>query len=185
MTRTRGRAGDLDEAEAAYRACLDLRPDDPWPLLGLGWVAVEREDHVAASPYLLRAVDAGDVKTEGYAAMLLGAPAKAARDLGEALRWYERAFTADDRHAPLAMGHLGELHYWLGERAGARHWYERMLEVTDLPELVAEACCRLGEMAAADGDAARAAKHLERAAGTGDPAFAGRARELLGQLPRN
>ncbi|MFV2174103.1 tetratricopeptide repeat protein [Actinomadura sp. LOL_016] len=134
MTRTRGGDGDLDEAEAAYRVCLDLRPDDPWSLLGLGWVESERGDAAAARPHLLRAVDAGDVKTEGYAAMLLGAPAKAARDLGEALRWYERAYTADDRHAPLAMGHLGELHHWLGERDGARRWYERMLEVTDLPD---------------------------------------------------
>ncbi|GGV34893.1 hypothetical protein GCM10010182_68550 [Actinomadura cremea] len=184
MARTRGGDGDLDDAEAAYRVCLDVRPDDPWSLLGLGWVDVERGDAAAARPHLLRAVDAGDVKTEGYAAMLLGAPAKAARDLGEALRWYERAFTADGRHAPLAMGHLGELHYWLGERDGARRWYERMLEVTDLPELVAEACCRLGEMAAEDGDAARAAEHLERAAGTGDPAFAERAGELLDGLPR-
>ncbi|MEV5830653.1 tetratricopeptide repeat protein [Spirillospora sp. NPDC052242] len=185
MTRTRGAGGDLDEAEAAYRVCLDLRPDDPWTLLGLGWVAAERGDYDAARPHLLAAVDAGDPKTEGYAAMLLAAPAKQARDVGEALRWYERALAADDRHAPLATGHLGELHYWMGDRDAARRWYERMLEVTDLPDLVAEACCRLGEMAAADGDAARAAQHLERAAATGDPAFAGKARELLARLPRN
>ncbi|RSN62252.1 hypothetical protein [Actinomadura sp. WAC 06369] len=185
MTRTRGADGDLDEAEAAYRACLDLRPDDPWTLLGLGWVAAGRGDDDAARPHLLRAVDAGDPKTEGYAAMLLAAPAKQARDVTEAHRWYERALAADDRHAPLATGHLGELHYWVGDRDGARHWYERMLEVTDLPDLVAEACCRLGEMAAEDGAAARAAEHLERAAATGDPAFAGKARELLDRLPRN
>ncbi|WP_433461389.1 hypothetical protein [Spirillospora sp. CA-128828] len=185
MTRTRGGSGDLDEAEAAYQACLSLKPGEPWSLLGLGWVAAERGDDEAARPHLLEAVDAGHAHAEGYAAMLLGGSAKAARDVGEALRWYERAMNAHDRHAPLATGHLGELHYLVGDRAGARHWYERMLKVTDLPELVAEACFRLGEMAAAGGDTERAVKHLGRAVRTEDATFAGQARELLGTLTPN
>jgi tetratricopeptide (TPR) repeat protein len=184
MARTRGARGDLDEAEAAYGVCLRLKPGEAWSLLGLGWVAAERGDHDAARPYLLRAVDAGHAHAEGYAAMLLGGSAKAARDVGEALRWYERAMI-HDRHAPLATGHLGELCYQVGDRDGARRWYERMLEVTDLPDLVAEACFRLGEMAAADGDTARARTNLERAAGTEDATFAEQARRLLGTLAPN
>ncbi|NUP45063.1 MAG: hypothetical protein HOY76_50585, partial [Streptomyces sp.] len=71
------------------------------------------------------------------------------------------------------------LHYWLGDRDGARTWYERLLRVTDEPELIAEGAFRLGEMAAEDGDRGRAGELLERAAGTGSGEFAARARVLM------
>ncbi|MDX3227407.1 WD40 repeat domain-containing protein [Streptomyces sp. ME19-01-6] len=185
MLRTRGGDGDNEEARAAYQQALDLEVKGPaWATLGLGWTALNLGDAETAETYLLRAVElaGSDLRTKGYATMLLGRIAKGRRDLPGALKWYQMAFKADSIHRPLATGHLGELHYWLGDRDGARTWYERLLKATHEPELVAEGAFRLGEMAAEDGDRGRAGELLERAAATGSGEFAGQARELLGGL---
>ncbi|MFI1333303.1 tetratricopeptide repeat protein [Streptomyces sp. NPDC020845] len=182
MLRTRGGDGDNEEARAAYQQALDLGVKKPaWATLGLGWTALNLGDTETAEPYLLSAVElaGSELTTRGYAAMLLGRIAKDRRDLPAALKWYQKAFKADDIHRPLATGHLGELHYWLGDRDGARTWYERLLRATHEPELIAEGAFRLGEMAAEDGDRGRASELLERAAGTGSGEFAERAQELL------
>ncbi|MEU1665829.1 tetratricopeptide repeat protein [Streptomyces sparsogenes] len=181
--RTRGGAGDHEEARAAYQQALDLGVKDPArATLGLGWTVLDLGDAETAESYLLRAVElaGSELATRGCAAMLLGRIAKERRDLPAALTWYQKAFKDDSAHRPLATGHLGELHYLLGERDGARVWYARMLRATQDPELIAEGAFRLGEMAVEDGDRERAAELLERAATTGRGRFAEQARELLG-----
>ncbi|MEU5638973.1 WD40 repeat domain-containing protein [Streptomyces milbemycinicus] len=186
MLRTRGGDGDGEEARAAYQQALDLGVKRPaWATLGLGWTAHNLGEEETSETHLLRAVElaGSDLRTRGYAAMLLGRIAKGRRDLPGALKWYQMAFKADGIHRPLATGHLGELHYWLGDRDGARTWYERLLKATHEPELIAEGAFRLGEMAAEDGDRERAGELLERAADTGSGEFAERARELLRGLP--
>ncbi|MES4901280.1 MULTISPECIES: tetratricopeptide repeat protein [unclassified Streptomyces] len=186
VLRTRGGDGDYEEARAAYQQALDLGVKEPArAIVGLGWTALNQGDEETAESYLLRAVEpaGSELTTRGYAAMLLGRIAKERRDLPAALKWYQKAFKADSIHRPLATGHLGELHYWLGDRDGARTWYERLLKATQEPELVAEGAFRLGEMAAEDGDGGRAREFLERAAATGSAEFAERARELLRGLP--
>ncbi|MEV0647410.1 tetratricopeptide repeat protein [Phytomonospora sp. NPDC050363] len=185
LVRTRAGQGDHVEASALYRKAIDLGAPKPgWAHLGLGWTATEIGDDEAAEPLLLRALELApaDLSIRGYASMLLGGIAKKRRNLAEALRWYRQAFKADDAHRPLATGHLGELHYLLDETEQARVWYERMLRATDDPELVAEGCCRLGELAARDGDRQVAVDLLNRAVATGSGAFADSARNLLGDL---
>ncbi|MFD8867820.1 WD40 repeat domain-containing protein [Streptomyces sp. NPDC059590] len=180
--RTRGGDGDNEEARAAYLQALDLGVKKPaWATLGLGWTALDLGDEETAETHLLRAVElaGSELTTRGYAAMLLGHIAKGRRDLPAALKWYQKALKADSLHRPRATGQLGELHYWLGERDGARTWYERMLKAAREPELIAEGAFRLGEMAAEDGDRERAIEFLERGAATGSGTFAEQARELL------
>ncbi|MER7790029.1 WD40 repeat domain-containing protein [Streptomyces sp. NPDC097640] len=183
--RTRGGDGDNEEARAAYLQALDLGvKKTAWATLGLGWTALNLGEEETAETHLLRAVElaGSELTTRGYAAMLLGHIAKGRRDLPAALKWYQKALKADSLHRPRATGQLGELHYWLGKRDGARTWYERMLKAAREPELIAEGAFRLGEMAVEDGDRERAIEFLERGAATGSGTFAERARELLSGL---
>ncbi|WP_433519602.1 hypothetical protein ACQP2T_31075 [Nonomuraea sp. CA-143628] len=111
------------------------------------------------------------------AAMELGYLAKIARDAPEARRWYGPVVESDDESAALAAAHLGELHYWLGDKEESLRWYDRTLSGTDDPELVGEAALRVGEMR---GDPTA----LRRAADSGHAGFAEQALTLLSELER-
>jgi len=186
LLRNRHERAGTEEALELYRRAVEL--DAPksvaWATLGIGWCLHDLGDEEAAEPSLRAAVEVAgkDAHPIGYAAMLLGGLAKKRRNVPEALTWYQRAFTTDDVHRPLATGHLGELYYLLGERESAVKWYQRMLKATKDPELVAEGCFRIGEFAAADGERAKARTFLRRAIGTGDRKFGAQARELLAGL---
>ncbi|WP_026120295.1 tetratricopeptide repeat protein [Nocardiopsis potens] len=129
-------------------------------------------------------VDHGDRGTAAMGAMMLGHAAKESRDTAEARRWYQWVIDSGDLfQRELALAHLGELYYLVGDREQAREFYRRTLGSTrSSPDLVAEAACRLGEMAAQDGDTDQAVSHLERARDTGDAAFAPQAERLLNEL---
>ncbi|MET9317918.1 hypothetical protein ABZX12_39355 [Kribbella sp. NPDC003505] len=76
----------------------------------------------------------------------LGLIAKHHRDLPEAKRWFGQFVESGYDGAPLAAAHLGELCYWLGDKAGALHWYGYTLANTEVPELVEEAEQRTAEL---------------------------------------
>ncbi|WP_405796867.1 tetratricopeptide repeat protein [Streptomyces sp. NBC_01506] len=129
-------------------------------------------------------VDNSDRGTAAMAAMMLGADAKERRDVAEARRWYQWVIDSGDIfQRELALAHLGELYYWVGDRDQSRAFYLRALNSTrSNPDLVAEAAYRLGEMAGEDGDTDQAVRYLERAWETGDATFGPQAGELLGRL---
>ncbi|WP_433518270.1 tetratricopeptide repeat protein [Nonomuraea sp. CA-143628] len=118
------------------------------------------------------------------AKMYLGALAKRERDWPEALRWYQQVIdSGEEKQAPLAAAHLGELAYWLGDRSSAVRYYELTLATdTRQPDLVGEAAYRLGEIRHGDGDLDLARKHLRRAVESGDEDFAAQAQTLLAKL---
>ncbi|WP_343951976.1 tetratricopeptide repeat protein [Nonomuraea longicatena] len=189
-----GGYGDRARAAEAYQRAVELGNDDTAmrSALKLGLLLRRLQDHdgaVEAARTARRLAEAGaEREFRTHAALLLGDALKARGGDGD----YPAACDAlqegldlggeQGRNRALIMGHLGELHYWQGSREGARAWYERMLPLTEDPELVAEGSYRLGEYAAADGDRERAAEHLRRAAGTGYPGFSEQAAELLERL---
>lgn len=115
---------------------------------------------------------------------MLGGDAKDRRDVAEAQRWYQWVIDSGDRfQRELALTHLGELHYWVGDRDQSREFYQHTLNSTrSNADLVAEAAYRLGEMASQDGDTDQAVRYLERARDIGDATFGPQASQLLCRL---
>ncbi|MEO3884195.1 tetratricopeptide repeat protein [Nonomuraea sp. B5E05] len=177
------RAGEVDEGREVYRRVLDAGDADRAvrAMIGIGHTYHD-EDGARAREWYRRAVDAGDGHNGALAAMYLGALAKRERDFGEALTWYQRVIDAGDSESGLASAHLGELCYWLGDRDGALRYYEQTLGLTEQPDLVAEAACRLGEIRYERGDLEQARRMLRRAVDTGDASFATEAEALLAKI---
>ncbi|HEX4815146.1 MAG TPA: tetratricopeptide repeat protein, partial [Nonomuraea sp.] len=176
-------AGLVEEGRRTYARVLDAGDAG---LAARAMVALGQtyhdEDEERARDWYLRAAETADGRTVALAAMCLGALAKRNRDFPEALTWYQRVIDAGDPESGLAAAHLGELCYWIGDRDGALRYYELTLGLTDDPELVAEAACRLGEIRYERGDLALARHLLRTAADTGDPAFGPQAELLLGRM---
>ena len=61
-------------------------------------------------------------------------------------------------------------------------WYQKTVKEAGEPELIGEACFRIGEIAAAGGERAKARGFLRRAIRSGDETFGPQARELLERL---
>ncbi|MEU6040121.1 tetratricopeptide repeat protein [Actinomadura sp. NPDC047616] len=184
LAQTLEEQGEVAEARDVYRRLAE--GGDPEfaarAMVALGQTYHD-EDETQARRWYLRAVDAGDADLSPTAAMYLGALGKRARDFDAALPWYQRVIDAGHCDAGLAAAHLGELCYWLGDRDGAVRYYELTLSLTDLPDLVAEAAYRLGEIRHRDGDLPAARTALLRALETEDATFAPQARALLSRLP--
>lgn len=174
-------AGEVAEGRQVLLRVVD--GDDPdlagRAMLGLG-ITYRDEDEAQARDWYLKALES----IGPLAAMYLGALAKRARDFPEALTWYQRVIDAGHSESGMAAAHLGELCYWLGDRDGALRYYELTLSLTDQPDLVAEAACRLGEIRHERGDLALAVRMLEIAVDTGDETFAPEAAGLLGRISR-
>ncbi|MEW9548113.1 tetratricopeptide repeat protein [Nonomuraea sp. NPDC050783] len=199
LAQTLAGAGLLEEGRAAYLRVVEAGDPD---LAARAMVALGRtyhdEDAELAREWYLRATRAtaeataargagsaawtADGHTAALAAMHLGALAKRERDFPEALTWYQRVIDAGDAESGTAAAHLGELCYWLGDRDGALRFYELTLGLTEQPDLVAEAACRLGEIRYERGEVAAARRLLRAAADSGDPSFAPRAGSLLARL---
>ncbi|MFC4005839.1 tetratricopeptide repeat protein [Nonomuraea purpurea] len=179
-------AGEVEEGRRVYLRVLDAGDAD---LAARAMVALGRthhdEDGELAREWYLKAVEAGESHVSALAAMYLGALAKQNRDFPEALTWYQRVIDSGDPESGLAAAHLGELCYWLGDRDGALRFYELTLTLTEQPDLVAEAACRLGEIRYERGDLALARRMLEIAVETGDESFAPQAGGLLDKLAPN
>ncbi|MFC5820828.1 tetratricopeptide repeat protein, partial [Nonomuraea harbinensis] len=177
-------AGKEAEGRAAYRRVLEAGDPEAAAraMVALG-NTYHDEDEAAARAWYVQAVHATEGHVSALGAMYLGALAKRRRDFPEALGWYQRVIDAGDPEAGMAAAHLGELAYWLGDRDGTVRYYELTLTLTDRPELVAEAACRLGEVRMADGDPDAARRLLERAVASGDETFTLEAKTLLAKLP--
>lgn len=177
-------AGKEAEGRAAYRRVLEAGDPEAAAraMVALG-NTYHDEDEAAARAWYAQAVHATEGHVSALGAMYLGALAKRRRDFPEALGWYQRVIDAGDPEAGMAAAHLGELAYWLGDRDGTVRYYELTLTLTDRPELVAEAACRLGEVRMADGDPDAARRLLERAVASGDETFTLEAKTLLAKLP--
>ncbi|AQZ65528.1 Exonuclease SbcC [[Actinomadura] parvosata subsp. kistnae] len=176
-------AGHVEEGRQVYLRVLEADDGDlaARAMIALGQTYHE-EDAERARAWYRRAVEEGEGHVGALAAMYLGALAKQDRNFPEALTWYQRVIDAGDPESGMAAAHLGELCYWLGDRDGALRYYELMLELTERPELVAEAAFRLGEIRYERGDLELARRLLATAAGTGDPAFAPEAETLLAKI---
>lgn len=176
-------AGQVDEGRQVYLRVLEAGDAD---LAARAMVALGQtyhdEDEARAHAWYLRAVEEGAGHVSALGAMYLGALAKRRRDFPEALTWYQRVIDAGDPESGMAAAHLGELCYWLGDRDGALRYYELTLGLSERPELVAEAACRLGEIRYERGDLTLARSLLVTAVETGDPSFAPEAETLLAKL---
>ncbi|MBO0869357.1 MAG: tetratricopeptide repeat protein, partial [Micromonosporaceae bacterium] len=115
------KAGRVAEARAEFARVVESDQADlaARAMIGLG-ETYSSDDPAQAEHWFRRAVAVPDCErhTRAVAAMYLGALAKRRRDLAGALPWYQQVIDSGDSEAPLAAAHLGELHYWLGDRDG-------------------------------------------------------------------
>jgi tetratricopeptide (TPR) repeat protein len=149
----------------------------------LGATAFDKGEDDTARAWWVRALGAGHAAMAHRATMNLASLAKRRSDLPETLRLLTPVADSGHRDAALAAAHIAELHYWLQEKDEALRWYRRTLDATDDPALVGEAAYRIGEILHDGGDPDTARQYLERAATTGDPAFAPQAIALLAGVP--
>lgn len=138
-------AGQVDESLATLTDA--ARDDDPEAVFALAQSHLKAGNHAAARTVFLRAADRESAVLEEVL-FNLGLLAKDRRDLPDATLWFGRYIDAGHVAAPLAAAHLGELCYWLGDKAGSIRWYAYTLAHTDVPELVEEAEQRTAELQA-------------------------------------
>ncbi|MGP3991562.1 tetratricopeptide repeat protein [Streptomyces sp. 3N207] len=185
------RAGEIDEARSVFHRVTDLDTGLVCRALSrIGESYNRRDEGDEAHAWYRRALEApGEPDTAALAGItcLLGGRAKAAGDLPEARRRYQAVLDlGDPGQRPLAAAHLAEMAYWLGEYDTAARFYEFTLATgTRDAELVGEACCRLAEIRREAGETDLARRCLLRAADSGHPEFARRARALLDDLRRS
>lgn len=174
-------AGDLDGAEAGYRAVLKKWPKTADALHLLGLVAQARGDGARALPLLERAVrlapDAADMQFN------LGLALQAAGDEAAA----ERAFTACVARAPShagALHALGVLSFGRGQLDAAEGHYRRALAADPrAPKLLADLAFLLIEQGLHEEAAALSRRALQAAPGDEDAACTlGKALQELGEF---
>jgi tetratricopeptide (TPR) repeat protein len=115
-----------DPAEAAARAALALRPDDPSASGSLGNVLAQTGRHAAAESAFLRTVELDPGMVEGW--LNLGNLALAERRLDQARSYYERALEISPAYAA-ALFHLGLVDYYSGQQTEARIRWEMVLRL--------------------------------------------------------
>ena len=150
-------AGDADVAATRLETLLESRPDDAAVLdaLAEAYAALDRPDDALYHAQLATAATDRPEPRLRLAALLAERG-----DLAAAAAAYEAA-TAGAVGDPEPLIALGEIYARLGQSADERRVLLRLLDFGD----TAAARLRLADLAEADGDARRAATHLEAAVG--------------------
>ncbi len=132
----------IDEAEAALRRLLELRPEDPQSLNALGYTLVDRTARIDEGFVLIQkahALSPSDpfiLDSMGWALYRLGR-------LDEAVNYLNRAL--NERPDPEIAAHLGEVLWAKGEPAKAREVWQSQLKVTPDNPMLLETVRRHGQ----------------------------------------
>lgn len=126
--------GKIDDAEARLRRVVELKPDDPQALNGLGYTLVDRTSRVAEGFALIERAhklapdDAFILDSMGWALFKLGR-------YGEAETYLRRAFK--ERPDAEIAAHLGEVLWAAGQRDRAQDvWQSQLKSTPDNPVLL-------------------------------------------------
>jgi len=125
---------DYDGAVAAYNALLVVDPNNEKARIGIGLTSLERGDVQAAEDTLMKAAAASSAGRDVF--YNLAEVKNSKQEFDEAMKWYERASTADPSWGkPLYK--LGTLALNKGERQNAAKLFERVIAVDPVsPEAV-------------------------------------------------
>jgi Tfp pilus assembly protein PilF len=107
--------GRIEEAGAAYKKALDLKPDRPEPIGGMGAVLVQQRKYSDALPMLRRVVEMG--KQSSATHLYLGLAETMTGDYPNAEANLKRAFEMNP--SPITRIYLANLYELKGEPAGA------------------------------------------------------------------
>jgi tetratricopeptide (TPR) repeat protein len=122
------RAGRYEEAEAAFRRCLELAPDYPEALNYLGYMWAERGVNLEEARDLIAKAVAAEPESAAFLDSMawvlfkLGKPA-------EALEWMERALQHSEKPDATLLDHHGDILWALGRDEEARAAWRKSLEV--------------------------------------------------------
>ncbi|MGD9981659.1 MAG: tetratricopeptide repeat protein [Hyphomonadaceae bacterium] len=129
----RERLGRWPEAEADLRRALELSPDQPDVLNYLGYMWVDRGEHLQEGLAMirraaeLRPMSGAIIDSLGWAYYRLG-------DYAQALEWLEAAVRLEPAD-PTLNDHLGDVYWRLGRRVEARFQWQRAMTLDpDDPE---------------------------------------------------
>jgi len=132
--------GRVDEAVARLRVVVELKPDDPQALNGLGYTLVDRTPRVSEGTALIERAhklspdDPFILDSMGWAMFKLGRYAEAERYLRRAM---------EERPDAEIAAHLGEVLWAKGEREHAQEVWQSQLKVTPDNALLLETVRRL------------------------------------------
>jgi tetratricopeptide (TPR) repeat protein len=161
----------------------------------LGKMAQEQRDYAAAGNWYRQALAIDEKTGDEQAASTchqLGVLAQEQRDFAAAGEWYRQALVlwekAGSEHAATTCGQLGEVGLQQGDFAAARQWYSHALDIQEKAgdeHGAADACGRLGSVAALREDWVESARWLIRSIGafrrTNDTGSARRNTEIFMQ----
>ena len=132
--------GRVDEAVARLRVVVELKPDDPQALNGLGYTLVDRTPRVSEGTALIERAhklspdDPFILDSMGWAMFKLGRYAEAERYLRRAM---------EERPDAEIAAHLGEVLWAAGERDRAQEVWQSQLKLTPDNALLLETVRRL------------------------------------------
>jgi Flp pilus assembly protein TadD len=131
----RERLGRWPEAEADLRRALELSPDQPDVLNYLGYMWVDRGDHLQEGLAMirraaeLRPMSGAIIDSLGWAYYRMG-------DYAQALEWLEAAVRLEPAD-PTLNDHLGDVYWRVGRRIEARFQWQRAMTLDpDDPEAI-------------------------------------------------
>ncbi len=122
------RAGRYDEAEAAFRRCLELAPDYAEALNYLGYMWAERGVNLDEAHQLIARAVAAEPESAAFLDSMAWVLFKQGKTT-EALDWMERALQRIEKPDATLLDHHGDILWALGREEEARAAWRKSLEI--------------------------------------------------------
>ena len=128
------RSGNISEAVAAFRKCLELSPNFPEALNYLGYMWAERGENLEEAREMIEKAVRAEPENAAFLDSLAWVLFKLDRP-EEALRYMNKAIFHTEEPDPTLFDHLGDIHRKLDQLDEAREAYSRALAIKNDPAI--------------------------------------------------